>query len=310
MASSDKKTKESKKLRLRSLKMQMIGSSHFSKRRTGIYKKVSELSILCGGEILFIIFSPAGKPYSFGHPSVESVAKRFSNAGQHLEETTDAPVETYRKERINCLYKISLMSKDQLDVIKEKQMEIALAQRSHGTEIRHWWKAPIDQLNVKELYEQDERFAEILFIIFSLAGKPYSFSHPPDESVAKRFSNASQHLEETTDAPVETYRKERINLLVQDFNDVQDQLDVIKVKQKEIALAKRSNGTKIRYWWKAPIDQLNLRELYEQDERFAEFNNLITITRDKKNAAISSMKALMDEDFPSAFPPKYGLNQQ
>ncbi|KAG4142157.1 hypothetical protein ERO13_D06G115728v2, partial [Gossypium hirsutum] len=134
--------------------------------------------------------------------------------------------------------------------------------------------------------------------------------HPPDESVAKRFSNASQHLEETTDAPVETYRKERINLLVQDFNDVQDQLDVIKVKQKEIALAKRSNGTKIRYWWKAPIDQLNLRELYEQDERFAEFNNLITITRDKKNAAISSMKALMDEDFPSAFPPKYGLNQQ
>ncbi|TXG74699.1 hypothetical protein ES288_D06G143400v1 [Gossypium darwinii] len=151
---------------------------------------------------------------------------------------------------------------------------------------------------------------EILFIIFSLAGKPYSFSHPPDESVAKRFSNASQHLEETTDAPVETYRKERINLLVQDFNDVQDQLDVIKVKQKEIALAKRSNGTKIRYWWKAPIDQLNLRELYEQDERFAEFNNLITITRDKKNAAISSMKALMDEDFPSAFPPKYGLNQQ
>ncbi|MFQ6652753.1 hypothetical protein Gotur_024469, partial [Gossypium turneri] len=38
-----------------------------------------------------------------------------------------------------------------------------------------------------------------------------------------------------------------------------------------------------------PIDQFNLRELYEQDERFAEFNNLISIMRDKKNAAISSM---------------------
>ncbi|MBA0786077.1 hypothetical protein Gotri_026450, partial [Gossypium trilobum] len=144
---------------------------------------------------------------------------------------------------------------------------------------------------------------EILFIIFSPAGKPYSFGHPSVEFVAKRFSNASKHLEETTDAPVETYRKERMNLLVQDFNDVQEQLDVIKEKQKEIALAKRSLGKEIHHWWKAPIDQLNLRELYEQGERFAEFNNLIPITRDKKNAAISSMQAPMDEDVPSASPP-------
>ncbi|MBA0626620.1 hypothetical protein Godav_004253 [Gossypium davidsonii] len=76
----------------------------FSKGRTGIYKKISELSTLCGGEILFIIFSPAGKPYSFGHPSAESVTKHFSNASQHLEETTDALVES-------CLYKISVTSK-------------------------------------------------------------------------------------------------------------------------------------------------------------------------------------------------------
>ncbi|MBA0701109.1 hypothetical protein Goari_022814, partial [Gossypium aridum] len=54
-------------------------------------------STLFLGEILFIIFSPTDKPYSFGHPSVESIAKHFSNASQPLNETTDAPVETYRK---------------------------------------------------------------------------------------------------------------------------------------------------------------------------------------------------------------------
>ncbi|MBA0662232.1 hypothetical protein Goklo_006398, partial [Gossypium klotzschianum] len=97
-------------------------------------------------------------------------------------------------------------------------------------------------------------------------------------------------------------------LLVQDFSDVQDLLDVIKERQKEIALAQRSHGTKIRHWWKAPIDHLNLRELYEQDERFAEFNNLISIRRDKKITAISSMQAPMDEDVPSAFHPIYGPN--
>nr|KJB66210.1 hypothetical protein B456_010G133300 [Gossypium raimondii] len=162
MASSDKKTKGKKKIEIKIIENADDRLIAFSKRRTGIYKKISELSTLCGGEILFIIFSPAGKPYSFGHPSVESVAKRFSNASQHLEETIDAPIETYRKEIIN--------------------------------------------------------------------------------------------------------------LLVQHFNDVQEQLD------------------------------LNLRELYEQDERFAEFNNFISITRDKKIAAISSMEAPMDEDVPSSFP--------
>ncbi|MBA0731562.1 hypothetical protein Golax_022434, partial [Gossypium laxum] len=151
---------------------------------------------------------------------------------------------------------------------------------------------------------------KILFIIFSPAGIPYSFGHPSVESVAKHFSNISQHLDETTDAPVETYRKERINLLIQDFNDVQEQLDVIKEKQKEIALAQWSHGTEICHWWKFPIDKLNLRELYEQDERFAELNNLISITRDKKIAAISSMQAPMDEDVPSAFPHRYGPNLQ
>ncbi|MBA0575076.1 hypothetical protein Golob_024333, partial [Gossypium lobatum] len=46
-------------------------------------------------EILFIIFLSGGKPYSFGHPSVESVNKRFLNVSQPLNDTTDAPIEAY-----------------------------------------------------------------------------------------------------------------------------------------------------------------------------------------------------------------------
>ncbi|MBA0788136.1 hypothetical protein Gotri_025685, partial [Gossypium trilobum] len=113
---------------------------------------------------------------------------------------------------------------------------------------------------------------EILFIIFSLAVKAYSFGHSSFVSFAKRFSNPSQPLNETINAPVETYQ--------------------------------------ICHWWKALIDQLNLRKLYKQDKRFTEFNNLFSITRDKKIAAISSMQALMDEDVHSAFPPRYGPSLQ
>ncbi|XP_042396895.1 agamous-like MADS-box protein AGL61 [Zingiber officinale] len=49
----------------------------FSKRRTGLFKKANELSVLCGANLAVVVFSPAGKPFSFGHPSVDSVLNRF-----------------------------------------------------------------------------------------------------------------------------------------------------------------------------------------------------------------------------------------
>ncbi|MBA0702186.1 hypothetical protein Goari_020673, partial [Gossypium aridum] len=55
------------------------------------------MSTLCGGEMLFIIFSPTGKPYLFGHPSVQSATKRFLNPNQPLNETIYSPVEAFCK---------------------------------------------------------------------------------------------------------------------------------------------------------------------------------------------------------------------
>ncbi|XP_042466222.1 agamous-like MADS-box protein AGL62 [Zingiber officinale] len=52
----------------------------FSKRRAGLFKKAAELSVLCGAEIAVLAFSPSGKPFSFGHPSVDSVLARFFSA--------------------------------------------------------------------------------------------------------------------------------------------------------------------------------------------------------------------------------------
>lgn len=49
----------------------------FSKRRTGLFKKANELSILCGAEVAIVVFSPGNRPYSFGHPSVDVVAAKF-----------------------------------------------------------------------------------------------------------------------------------------------------------------------------------------------------------------------------------------
>ncbi|KAG6530023.1 agamous-like MADS-box protein AGL62 [Zingiber officinale] len=52
----------------------------FSKRRAGVFKKAAELSVLCGAEIAVLAFSPSGKPFFFGHPSVDSVLAHFFSA--------------------------------------------------------------------------------------------------------------------------------------------------------------------------------------------------------------------------------------
>ncbi|MFQ6643209.1 hypothetical protein Gotur_018497 [Gossypium turneri] len=111
MASLDKKTRGKKKIEIKIIENADDRLNTFLKQRTKIYKKLFELSTLCGGEILFIIFSLAIKPYSFGHSSFESFAKRFSNASQPLNETINAPVETYRKVRKNLLVQVSMRSK-------------------------------------------------------------------------------------------------------------------------------------------------------------------------------------------------------
>ncbi|MBA0812992.1 hypothetical protein Gohar_026889, partial [Gossypium harknessii] len=77
-----------------------------------IYKKISELSTLCGGEILFIIFSPTGKPYSFGHPFVETITKRILNPNQPLNEIAHASAKAYHKDKQVDSYLTVSLNKD------------------------------------------------------------------------------------------------------------------------------------------------------------------------------------------------------
>ncbi|WMV55644.1 hypothetical protein MTR67_049029 [Solanum verrucosum] len=61
----------------------------FSKRCDGVFKKAIELSTLCGADIVVVVFSPSNKPYSCGHPSVESIMNRF--LGENPPTDTNAP---------------------------------------------------------------------------------------------------------------------------------------------------------------------------------------------------------------------------
>ncbi|XP_024534891.1 agamous-like MADS-box protein AGL28 [Selaginella moellendorffii] len=81
----------------------------FSKRRMGLIKKASELSILCGSEVGIIVFSQAGKAFSFGHPCIDYV----------IDKTLKRPVQ------INCekIEKIRQLEKQYNELLQELENE-------------------------------------------------------------------------------------------------------------------------------------------------------------------------------------------
>ncbi|XP_047312573.1 agamous-like MADS-box protein AGL62 [Impatiens glandulifera] len=56
----------------------------FCKRKSGLFKKFSELIILCGAEVLLLVFSPTNRVFSYGHPSVDEIVGPLFGSSQEL----------------------------------------------------------------------------------------------------------------------------------------------------------------------------------------------------------------------------------
>ena len=61
-----------KKIEIKELDQDSSKHVTFSKRHAGLFKKASELSVLCNAEIAMIVFSPTEKPYCSGHPDTKT----------------------------------------------------------------------------------------------------------------------------------------------------------------------------------------------------------------------------------------------
>ncbi|CAK9167874.1 unnamed protein product [Ilex paraguariensis] len=132
----------------------------FSKRRSGLFKKASELCTLCGVEIAIIVFSPAGKAFSFGHPYVESIVDRLltrnpppnSNALHFVEEAHQTA--TVRELNLQLTQVLN-------ELEGERKRGEALDHIRKASQSHHWWEAPIDELGLNEL-EQLRDSMEVL----------------------------------------------------------------------------------------------------------------------------------------------------
>ncbi|XP_057948213.1 agamous-like MADS-box protein AGL61 [Malania oleifera] len=129
----------------------------FSKRRSGIFKKASELCTLCGVNVSIVTFSPGKKPYAFGHPDVDTIVDRYY-LNQNIQTSDHANIgaviaEALRGDRICALNReleklvIDLELEKWRGVKLERMKEEILQERCQG------WVGSIDALGMHELGE-------------------------------------------------------------------------------------------------------------------------------------------------------------
>lgn len=144
-----KKSKGRQKIQMMKMEKESNLMVTFSKRRSGLFKKASELCILCGAEIAIVVFSPGKKVFSFGHPSVETIVDRFLTHNPPPNSSTSKFVEAHRNANIHELNRQLAYDISQLEDQKIKGEQFSKMRKA--SQDNHWWEAPIESLGLGEL---------------------------------------------------------------------------------------------------------------------------------------------------------------
>lgn len=123
----------------------------FSKRKSGIFKKASEISIMCGAKVLFILFSPVGKAYSFGHPSVKSVADKFHGNEESERKQIRDILETHLNNRLENQVVHHQLIKSEIEAINGQVSALADVNNFQN---KGWWEVNVNEINSKQELEQ------------------------------------------------------------------------------------------------------------------------------------------------------------
>lgn len=121
----------------------------FSKRKSGFFKKASELSLLCGARVAAVVFSATGKPSAVGAPSVERVISRFAplpSDGGDGDDDREVMEATARRAKETGARVAE--EKTRMDAVGEKVLRAAVAGG-----VRFWWQADAEALGEEELRE-------------------------------------------------------------------------------------------------------------------------------------------------------------
>jgi pheromone receptor transcription factor len=140
MDNKRKKSVGHKKIEIKKIDKASNRQVTFSKRRQGLFKKASELCVLCDAHVAMVVFSPSDKPFCFGQPNAETILNSYINETTEFEDSKSlGNSSTY--EEYNRQYEALKM----LELEKKKLADVKNLNKGD------WWNDSIDDMSIEEL---------------------------------------------------------------------------------------------------------------------------------------------------------------
>ncbi|CAL5079316.1 unnamed protein product [Urochloa decumbens] len=169
MVKGKKSSKGRQKIEIKFIENDEARQVCFSKRRQGLFKKASELSILCGAMVGTVVFSQVGRSFSFGHPSIDEVINRFLNLVTPDGSASGAPSYGNGGSVSDTVHELSmeyLRLEQSLDSEKKRKERLEEAtEKEMGGRLMQLLNANILELGIDELQEFEKKLEEIHLII-------------------------------------------------------------------------------------------------------------------------------------------------
>lgn len=182
---ADRTFRGRQKIEIKKIEKRAARDVTFSKRRAGAFGKASELATLCGVDVGVVAFSPAGRPYTFGHPDANVVFDRF--LGQVQAEGPGGPAGAMARHRAELLRQLSQHRSQMMDrLAAEREKKAVLGERLQklSQDPQEWaWPEDLEGLGLEMLARLvrgfEEQWAKAQLRIRQIQEMGESSSGPP-----------------------------------------------------------------------------------------------------------------------------------
>ncbi|GLJ27798.1 hypothetical protein SUGI_0545550 [Cryptomeria japonica] len=100
----------------------------FSKRRSGLFKKAKEISILCASDVAVIVFNSTGRLFDFASSSMKRILERYRNASgrgvwNNEYEQMLSQFRNLKKENEDLQKELSCVTGENVETLAPKQLD-------------------------------------------------------------------------------------------------------------------------------------------------------------------------------------------
>ncbi|KAG4907688.1 hypothetical protein GLYMA_20G136500v4 [Glycine max] len=163
--SGPKKSRGRQKIEMKKMSNESNLQVTFSKRRSGLFKKASELCTLCGADVALVVFSPGEKVFSFGHPNVDAVIDRYLGRAP----PTESFIEAHRVANVRELNAQLTQINNHLNNERKRAEELNLMKK--GAQAQLWWARPLDGMSIAQLKQFKAALEELKKQVARLADR-------------------------------------------------------------------------------------------------------------------------------------------